>query len=1224
MASPFAKFLTRAAVPRAGLGNLLVNPGVRQSKGAGPAVATMNVSWQSPGQPQILDTDAQAFGEEAYLGQVYVMRCIQTIANTISGLEFRAGLNPMDPQNTDTAAPLVQLLGPASPQAPGGPNPRTASRAFWCWSICQYLVYGRFAWECQLGSVPGMNGQRGSKTPIALWPLVASCMNAVPSQGGSEFFESYIYQTPQYGNIKLNPEQVIYAWRPSLTDWRVPETVLSAAKLPIYIAKGLDRYMAKLLQNDMVASTLVVTPPFDEPSARRAWQEQFLTSFSGVDNRGKTIFAEAEYDESDTSGKPLVQVEKIAQTAVEASLLEIAKTAKDEICCVPGTQIVTKRGLVNVEDIQVGDEVFTHEGRWRSVTSTMVHQPYAPVYTMSAKGLDDLSLTGNHKVFAARYTKTHADTQVKYQGMEWVRTDEMRPKGRQRRDSHAMTVPKIRFVEQTGSVNLAGMQDFAKRGTHSIWVEDGKVIHSSSRVRPVPCEVKLTPALGRLLGLYLAEGCTGGHQVIWNFNENETDLQQQVVDDMMEVFGLPATISPSNGHGVKRVVVSSQMLTPLFRCGTAASKMIPQWAWEGDETFFSEVLWGWMAGDGSEDVHNIRGYTRSQALAWHMRIVAIGLGHEANLRRVPAQSDSYIEGRRLRRGGDGWVVAWQKNPSRRGIYRIENDEFLTSPLRTKVLSDYHGPVYNFSVAEDESYLTTGGAVSNCVALGVPLSLIGNAQERIYANAESEYKNFWTLTVMNLLTELQDHINTLLAPRLGLEVGWFDLSRVVALQPPPIFAPPMIGDVINFGIASAAQVANVLGIPAADNIGAEDSDTIKIGEESSSVGASQEHRAAEWIGESVTKGQLIDARIRWEQRPLNTYNWQEPFRATQWLKKADRIVVRSAPVQPPLMEVSRQPEGILENAEVNEILTRVSSAQVRHQERALARRAQKTAELVAHTNELVSGVRHMTVKNRIGVNVGKRLAENYPQSTLGWVEKADWSGPHQVNLDEIDMSKRPGGRDQGKVDGIAKGILSGDQGAIAPVVLVKTPGAEKLQVADGYHRTKAREKLGHEAINAYVGEVEEDEGPWDSEMHSKKLNRAAVKGNNLGPDREKVIWFGDGGLKKTLTKEEEEELYNHADPTKALTTKRNVWLPQDELDISHCAYCGEPSTIAKTTEAGALPLCNNHASMTRDDFNIGEGEPVVKPFVGVDFEGWLKENHGALLDAAEMEDAKESK
>lgn len=736
-------FFTRAATPKAGLGNLIVPSGGSGAKGGkGPKVATMNVNWQSPGQPQILDQDAQQFGEEAYLGQVYVMRCCQAIAQTISALPFRAGMDPTSPENHDLTAPIVQLLGESSPQAPGGPNPKTASRAFWAWSIVQYLVYGRFGWEAQL-----MGKQNGGLI-VGLWPLISPLLAPVPTQGGEEYFESFVYTTPQRGDQKMSRDQVIYAWRPSLKDWRLPETVLSAAKLPIYIGMGLDRYMVKLLQNDMVASTLVVTPPFDEPSARRAWQEQFLTSFSGVDNRGKTIFAEAEYDEDDTSGKPLVQVEKIAQTAVDAQLLELSKTAKDEIC---------------------------------------------------------------------------------------------------------------------------------------------------------------------------------------------------------------------------------------------------------------------------------------------------------------------------------------------------------------------------------------------VALGVPLSLIGNAQERIYANAASEYKNFWTMTVMNLITEIQDHVNTLLAPRLGQEVGWFDLSRVAALQPPQIFAPPMIGDVINYGVASAAQIANVLGIPAADATDDSNDETVELGEESAGVGPSGINRAGQvymhsraasfpqnwgsrgqyrsgprerdeknaraWKGTNVTKYQLINARIRFERRPINSFNWDETFRASNYLEQEHirnltpmKETVHETSLDEELEVIEQRARAVVKSSEAESIMADVERLRERARAAELDRRARETDELIKRTLDISEGLRMIAVADRIKRNVHKKLAETYPESTLGWVHEADWQGPQQINLEDIDMARRPGARDTKKTVGIMKGMAAGHQGANEPVVLVATPSGDKYKIADGYHRTKARQKLGHAAINAYVGKTEEDEGPWQKEMHDKKLNR----------------------------------------------------------------------------------------------------------------------------------------
>jgi HK97 family phage portal protein len=954
--------LTRAAVPKAGLGNLLVGPPNAGSGGKGPKVATANVSWNSPGQPQILDQDTQAFGEESYLGQTYVMRCCQAISHTIAGLPFRAGMDPTDPAAHDLSAPLVQLLGESTPQAPGGPNPDTSSRAFWAWSIIQYLVYGRYAWEAQL------TGPRNNQLVVGLWALPVNCVSAIPTQSGEHYFDSFVYTTPMWGDLKLTREQMIYAWRPSLADWRVPESNLSAAKMPVYIARGLDKYMVKLLQNDMVASTLVVTPPFEEQSARRAWQEQFLTSFSGMDNKGKTIFAEAEYDEDDSSGRPLVQVEKIAQTAVDAQLQEIAKTAKDEIC---------------------------------------------------------------------------------------------------------------------------------------------------------------------------------------------------------------------------------------------------------------------------------------------------------------------------------------------------------------------------------------------VAMGVPLSLIGNAQERIYANAASEYKNFWTMTVMNIIEEIQDHVNNNLAPRLGEEVGWFDLSRVAALQPPQIFAPPMIGDVINYGIASAAQIANVLGIPAADATSDSDVDTVELGEESTGIGPSGINRAANnaytrarvnsqmvsridaqrlrnqhrfqtradeaiqaWSGTRVHKQQLINARIRYEQRPINTRNWNEPFIAALWLKQQrlspewtspelQRTEIETKALQD-LAEATAEPVE-LESVEAKHILSEVQHIQERRAARELERRKRDTEEQVNRTIGLAEGVRFLTNQQRLTGQIYHSLTEHYPEEALQWVPEADWTGPQQVSLSDIDMSRRPGGRDPKRTAGVMKAMVTGDPGALKPIVLVNSPESDKLKVADGYHRLKAKEKLGHGSISAYVGRVSEEQGPWLSEMHAKKLNRSADVETDtfMEGQRDRIARFeqksaqeyadthpealegdyesyaagyqaepGDVEhiVEETQTPTDTREVYDdvaktnrssyyegvsdqrggrpkksHDDFVKlhpstdsddytyyekgyedAKQPGRRAWLPNNDLGVGPCYKCGAPSTGVQVTDGSSYGVCGVHADVA-DSGTVNalrELDPTIEPFSGTDFEGWIERNSEGLLALAEAELEKE--
>lgn len=126
------------------------------------------------------------------------------------------------------------------------------------------------------------------------------------------------------------------------------------------------------------------------------------------------------------------------------------------------------------------------------------------------------------------------------------------------------------------------------------------------------------------------------------------------------------------------------------------------------------------------------------------------------------------------------------------------------------------------------------------------------------------------------------------------------------------------------------------------------------------------------------------------------------------------------------------------------------------------------------------------------DIKAKLLEHYPKEVLSWVDEADWHGPMDVNLHDIHMARRPGGRDPKKVKGIADAIDEGK--AMDPVFLVMTPDFDstddetKLKIADGYHRTLGFQKSSKSSIPAYVAVVKKPSGPWDKRMHDAKLNK----------------------------------------------------------------------------------------------------------------------------------------
>lgn len=302
----------------AGLGNS-INP---VPKGARVKAATTPIRQTTPGQPMYSEFASSAAVERGYLAQTQVMRCCRLRAETLAGLPFRAGIDPNNPSEYDPNAPLALMLGEATPQSPGGPNPQTTSRAFWIWSWVQRIVTGKMCWEIT------REGNGADSPPMWLWPLVSSCLDPIPSPAGStRWFDSYVYHTP-VGDLPLTYSQVLYDWRMSARDPRQPESVLQSATLPIQIAVGIERYMWGLISQGMVATTLVVAPDFEEEASRRAWEDQFNAAFTGYDNAGRVLFAYAD-NEYGTDGKLVDQaniaVERLAQSSTDAQLMDMYK-----------------------------------------------------------------------------------------------------------------------------------------------------------------------------------------------------------------------------------------------------------------------------------------------------------------------------------------------------------------------------------------------------------------------------------------------------------------------------------------------------------------------------------------------------------------------------------------------------------------------------------------------------------------------------------------------------------------------------------------------------------------------------------------------------------------------------------------------------------------------------------------------------------------------------------
>jgi hypothetical protein len=139
-----------------------------------------------------------------------------------------------------------------------------------------------------------------------------------------------------------------------------------------------------------------------------------------------------------------------------------------------------------------------------------------------------------------------------------------------------------------------------------------------------------------------------------------------------------------------------------------------------------------------------------------------------------------------------------------------------------------------------------------------------------------------------------------------------------------------------------------------------------------------------------------------------------------------------------------------------------------------------------------GGKHLDFKGDLATVVHRYLLRSYPEKDIEWVTDVSWEYVPTVPLDAIDMARRPGGRNESKVNAIADVVEAG--ASMDPVVLVDV-GGPKLVIADGYHRTLGVEHAGKDAVPAFVGRgvdpatVRTIDGPMQAD--SASIRKAAA-------------------------------------------------------------------------------------------------------------------------------------
>ena len=369
--------------------------------------------------------------------------------------------------------------------------------------------------------------------------------------------------------------------------------------------------------------------------------------------------------------------------------------------CLPAkSPIITKFGVKNIEDVQVGDLVLTHTGSYQKVLRTSVRSYKGKMYEIklsdSFKSSPGFRLTDEHPVLIRNISGER----------DFIRADEIvggRPttkRGIESWNSYVCFPRKERIFREADFVKLEK------------YLPKGKLYKNWDRLNGK--EVIWSVHLARLLGFYTAEGSVrtrkdGTLQGVGTFSfsiDEKDSYVDEVCDLLKKVFGIEASVYERPEKSICEVIFCCIPIAYFFAelCGVGShNKRVPielraMRSQQLNEAYLSGLLDGDAKNPDCDASNQATMRTSSRDIAYGMKMLLADLGEWSSVIRSE----------------EGNKVCYNVPYSPRRAYArfLSDEEYVYKPIRD-VKSEYvECDVFNIEVENDNTYVSDF-VIHNC-------------------------------------------------------------------------------------------------------------------------------------------------------------------------------------------------------------------------------------------------------------------------------------------------------------------------------------------------------------------------------------------------------------------------------------------------------------------------------------------------------------------------------
>lgn len=436
-----------------------------------------------------------------------------------------------------------------------------------------------------------------------------------------------------------------------------------------------------------------------------------------------------------------------------------------EGCFLAGARVRTDRGEEAIENIEIGDNVLTHKGRYRTVYQT-IKRPYkGKVFSIEYHGDSNakLHVTEEHPLFVCKREKM--EYRNKRFAPAWMRADQVKqgdylvyPILKKETEKQVVETETVKMASV--SVRRPFIYNYQPQVSLSIPFGYGH------RLSQKTLELTLDEDFYRLVGYYLTEGHVDNeHYLTFTFNEKEQEFIADVKTLLHRYFGKEVIVGKVRNSG-QTLTLCSTVAARFFARefgSTNKSKHVPLWMLESPKEHLEQLIKGMWRGDGSYYAKSqlFRYCSVTRALVYSFRDALLKLGIISSInsqkRKAPKQiMYSIIVSRPSNALFSRLLGRVVPNGRKEGSPFYMDNNYLYVPIKSIQVEQQDTSVYNFSVTEDESYIAEGVVSHNCTAPIFTTDSLHSAVVEILVKkgARVRYTTIqnWSKNVYNLVTK----------------------------------------------------------------------------------------------------------------------------------------------------------------------------------------------------------------------------------------------------------------------------------------------------------------------------------------------------------------------------------------------------------------------------------------------------------------------------------------